>query len=236
MRAATVTLETGSGYYIFRPSAVSLIQQRHVCPEHEIPDFEDANGNLLQTLSFVIQRRRFGGSVYKNIFLIVDCFSMEVPIGTRIMKCQVNSTRCIDQEVKFSNCKIPLPESAQNESTEKVLQSMEDNYCRPTTDTLTKKIDYCLDIMSHEAVLCKHVTIPPYKQIRFKTVTKIYDLFHPQPKNSPKVGCCISSAVGIREVDVNIPFGFFLTNFSDGEKTLLKKWVLDFLQRVLLFI
>lgn len=53
----------------------------------------------------------------------------------------------------------------QNERIVNRLNSMADEYRVPTTDTLTKKINYYSDIMHNKHTLCKKVTLLPYRKV-----------------------------------------------------------------------
>lgn len=61
---------------------------------------------------------------------------------------------------------------------------MDDDYSRPTTDTPTEKKASNSDTVRHEAVLCKHATLPAFTQIRVKMVTAICGLINTGPKHS----------------------------------------------------
>lgn len=57
---------------------------------------------------------------------------------------------CIDRKVEFSRGKIPLLGSAPNEPIVQRLESMKNEYNRPTTDTLTGNMNCYVDITPYD--------------------------------------------------------------------------------------
>lgn len=87
--------------------------------------------------------------------------------------------------MEFTKGKIPLLGSALDESAVKRLESVNDDYSVPSTNTSTKETNYYLDIMCHKAALCKHVTLYTYIQVWVKVVTEYFASFN----RSPKIAC-----------------------------------------------
>lgn len=166
MRTTTVVLGTGSGYNIFRTSALPLCRKPQVCPDYKIPPGWDANGNFLQTFSAVFKCIPFKIAVFKTILLVAEYFNVGVLTRTRFMNFYVTFICCcIDGQVEFTKSKILLLEKAPNELTVKELESIKDNYCGCTTDTSTTKVDYYSHIMCHKVALCEPVRLPPHTRV-----------------------------------------------------------------------
>lgn len=85
------------------------------------------------------------------------------------MSCHINAIRCIHQQVEFSIGKISLLASVPIDPVVKGLESMEDAYIIPTTDTPPDNMELYPGIMRCKVVLCKNTTLPtPYTKVRFK--------------------------------------------------------------------
>lgn len=87
---------------------------------------------------------------------------MEVLIATQFVILQVNSFCCIDRQVEFTMGTTPLLGSTPYEPTVKGLESMEDDYSKPITNTLIKTMEFYHDIMRNKIALCIHVTPNPH--------------------------------------------------------------------------
>lgn len=111
---------------------------------------------------------------------------MRVVVVTQFINHNVNSMRCIDfidRHVQFSKDKIPLLGSASIESPV-IFESVEYDYCGPTTDIPTKKMDHYPDIMCQKVTLCKNFTLLSYRQDRVKVVLKLSGFIHTEQKHS----------------------------------------------------
>lgn len=77
MQATLVKLDIGFGFIIIHRPAQPLDWQPHVCSDYNIFSVRDANENLL-SFSVVVLYLRFGSTMYKTIFLVVDYFSRKL--------------------------------------------------------------------------------------------------------------------------------------------------------------
>lgn len=82
--------------------------------------------------------------------------------------------------------------------------------------------------MYHIVFLCKHVTLPPYKQDRVKVLTNISGLIQTEPEIGLWAECRVCSANAIHDVDKNKSSEILLTSFSIVEKKLHKRIVISY--------
>lgn len=96
----------------------------------------------METEIFYKFGQRVGSTVQAATFLVDNYLSVKVLIATLLMNRDFNSTRCFHHRVGFTKGKIALFESTSNEPILKELESIEDDYSQPTTDTITKMVHY----------------------------------------------------------------------------------------------
>lgn len=105
---------------------------------------------------------------------------------------------------------------------------MKDIYSGPATNPLTKKTDYCPDIMRHKIAICKQLTLPHYTQVRVKVVAKISGLMHTKSKNFSWTGPRVCSTNEVHIVVKSKLLEILLSYFSAVGKKVSKGMVISY--------
>lgn len=126
---------------------------------------------------------------------------------------------------------IKLSESAPNEPKVKRSESNEDDYCRPTIDTATRKVNFHSNIMPHKVTLCKHVTLRPRRLVWVKEMTTISNLICTGPKHFLWKECRVPSVHLIHEVLNNKSWELLLFSSSTFKNHAPKGIVLTYAKK-----
>lgn len=113
---------------------------------------------------------------------------------------------------------------------------MEDNYSGSTTNTPANEIENYPETMRQKVALCKHITLPPYKQVRGMVMNRISGLIRTKHMKSLWTGRRIRSTNEIHDVVANKPFKSLSTNFSTVKYTLPEGMAISYATRIPAFI
>ena len=103
-----VFLDTGAGHNVIRRSALPTGWQKYVTTNKDMLTLCDASGHVLRTACEVLLCVRFGKTLYRVTFVVVDKLSCPVLLGTRFLNRHVDAIHCRKGIVQFTADVLPI--------------------------------------------------------------------------------------------------------------------------------
>ena len=213
-----MAFDTGSVYNFIRLRELPQDWENYRIPDASVPALGDANGNRLRFLDQVVQSVRFGSTMYRVSFLVVERLVVSVIIGTAFMNRHVRGIMCIDREIKLTRATIPI--LSRHRGWKQYV-----NAKSPSTETPDgPPVRQDADNINHPQTvkLVKIVTIPPMSQVAVPVRTNASGLVFLKPKHSVLVRHNVRTANRVAEVKGNRPFKIAVSNFSEQPRMLHK--------------
>lgn len=234
LQTATVSLYTDFEYNITLHSDFLRLSTSRVFRPQTLSS-GNANGIFYRFFHHIILRIQIiMASCKKCVWWLAisarkDSFAFDIKIATSTL-----FTLLIDKGKIYSWDTAPwkCPKQAYWEEPD----YLEDYYNEPTTDILTKKMNYYSKRMGHIVVTCNHITPLFSTHVCVKFVIKKSGALRTEPRNSLCIWRCVCPANGINEALKKRALENLSSIYSAFEINCLKRWFPGILQTVELFL